>query len=202
MCVHCNKCSNTAVWLLVLKQFSAKSLSSYNAAVAALEDSERPVARIRAIRVYRDRIKMALQNVCAIPIYGKYGITLSSSTEFINASPPNTVMAALPAPKKYNSHVNLKTSDDPTGSFVGVVGPINPGSYIELVFVAYSGASDIRHLNIGIEAEANGYFGSKLMLGCKKDVYSALVSPDLSIEPSCNSSEEGVRYKVEVNEAP
>jgi len=187
------------------------SVDTYNAAVVAMADSIRPVARIRAVRVYQDRIKMALQNVCALPIYGRYGITLSASVGFTNISPPSVSIEGLPAANKYNSYINTESGDVPTGTFRGIVGPINPGSFIDLVFTApWSGTTpeegvelpDLRGYTIDIAAQANGYFGALPTLGCQKDVYSASVSPDESIETSCNNSVAGVRYKVVVSEAP
>ena len=180
----------------------ASSVQLYNAAVLALAQSERVVARIRAVRVYGNTIKMALQNVCALPIYGTYGVTIYGAS-FSNASPPNVIPASLPAPAKYNSHVNADAGDIPLGTFRGTIGPINPGSYVDLEFVSsHEYTPDLRGMDLTIDAQSNGYFGTLPMLGCKKDVYSVSVSPDESLS-SCNDSTESIRYKItEAQEAP
>ena len=130
----------------VLNKILNSSAEKYNAAIMALADSQMPVARIRAVRVYNDRIKMALQNVCALPIYGTYGVTINlynvdgTKTEFRNVTTSSVIQESLPAPAKYNSYINSESVDIPEGEFRGTVGPIGPGSYVDLEFV--TGAPD------------------------------------------------------------
>jgi hypothetical protein len=181
-----------------INQMMITSSEQYNAAVIAVYEAARPVARIRSIRVYQNRVLMALQNVCALPIYGRYGVSFSGVT-MANLSPPSVIPTSLAAPQRFNEYENLDSDQIPSGTFNGILGPISPGGYVDLVFscTSCSPDQDLRRTNFTISTEANGYFGQIPTMGCKKDQYMVEVSEDNTTTSNpCNNSEGNVRYRV------
>jgi hypothetical protein len=187
-----------------INQILNTSSDQYNQAIIKIYESSAPVARIRSIRVYRDEVRMALQNICALPIYGHYGVSFYG-VPMVNSSPPSVSVAPLAAPTRFNQYTDQDPTQIPSGAFTGTLGPIPPGGYVDLRFTApsLSDDSDLRKSNFNIFTEANGYFGQIPMLGCKKDSYNIEVQEDNSMEhESCNISGENVRYKVTEIELP
>jgi hypothetical protein len=174
------------------------SAEEYNSAIAAISRNKRPVARIRGIRVKSDRIIMALQNTCSLPVYARYGVTISSVPIFRNISPRSVPVSGLDAPGKYNLYNNTDTNDIPTGTFTGTLGPIQAGGYTDLTFVTtLNYGDDLRNHSISLNLQANGYFGSTPMLGCMKDVYNVSITPDTTT-PNEYCSSKGNRKKYNI----
>jgi hypothetical protein len=172
-----------------------------------IEESEdaliRPVAKIGAIRISKNTIKIALQNVSTLPIYGRYGVSISGAS-FSYAGPSSVPHGPLPAPEKYKGYSNSDSGDIPVGDFTGVLGPISSGSYVDLVFNAsLPEGQDLRAMSLDFDLEANGYFGTPPQLGCSKYVYSATSSPDDPQPNICNGSTPSTpRYTITETEAP
>jgi len=188
---------------VVLDEIFAQIASNYNQAVIKINDNKTPITRIRALRLYKNTIKMSFQNTCSLEIYGSYGINIKCS-EFTFIEKHTKKEEADPiygAIARYNT-VNSNTREVVSathGYYIGLVGPIPPGQYIDLIFEVNPmyGDLDLHDYEISIIAESTGYFGENNRVGCKKDVYAAKIirddSPDMS---QCNPNDYNRSYQV------
>lgn len=199
----------------LLGQAITANVALYNDAVAKINENRLPIVRIRNMRVYSDRFRISVQNICSIPVYAHVGISVGGGLVSISDFQPEEVelirtlneIQDNPLPPT-NKDYNNTNPDMPAGSWTAyIVGPgsqgstiypIQPGSYSDITFTLTSpGAIDLRDMNLVFNIQSNGLYGADLTYGCKKDVYSGRVVEDPYLpQPSCSGGDTQVRYKI------
>jgi hypothetical protein len=161
----------------------------YNEAVARINSSRSPITRIRNLRVYEDRFKISVQNVCVLPIYAQIGLTILEGTgiepnnfgiveegmSYYSGLPPSLPMSFTPLTRTSKDYLNV-LPDVASGYYRGFVCasnstssnvvPISPGSYTDLTFYIKNPALlvpgfDLRDNNLKIVCESNGIYGGQ-----------------------------------------
>ena len=196
-CIPCCSCEQYRAVSAAITRRSSKlsamcnSLSSmivanaalYNEAVAAINANRIPIAQTRNFRVFQNSFKITVQNVCNIPLYINFCVTVVSGLTinptlfglYETGSVTNDIGTLAPLAGTSKDYTNL-TPDLPAGEYPYFTNtPVNPGSYQDFTFVYTGGVFDLRATNLTISVQTNGIYGALKTYGCKKDVYSAQV---------------------------
>lgn len=197
------RASNLKKFCTDMQTYINSSIANHNTAMTYISKAKYPVSKLIVVKVYEKRIQFALQNICILPIYGAYGISISPTALSWTYSGPESVsmasMIALDAPPRYDGP-RICDADVPTGTTrKGILGPIEPGEYVEFNLVANT-TQDIRTMTIRVEMESNGYYGAQKMIGCVKQKTAIQIKPntDPIVLPSasCNRSRSNPVYQI------
>jgi hypothetical protein len=172
----------------LLTQMVLANTELYNEAVRKINETRKPICRIRNLRVYENQFRVSMQNTCAVPIYIHFRVSiiggfsverqnfeiLELAPDLENDRPPLVYLSfdelpPLPITSKdyYNTNPDL-----PSGFYNGyVIGsnstngeikPILPGSFTDVTFKANFPIFDLRNNNLTIRCESNGIYGGTL----------------------------------------